>query len=317
MRTPPGMASHYRGGAQEPSSALQGLTLFAFLSSLLTIPWAYRVTGLAMVSLAVMVVVMRRSPPRDAETLAWVAVLALFGCQLVLDAARSGVPLARYTAPSLPWWPWLGLMLLLAWHSRTPAVCWWWRGITLGAVLSGLKALHDRLIEEERRAGDLINAIPFGNLSLVLGVLSLLWWLDNLGEGRRGLVVWWAALGAGMGLLGSLLSGTRGGWLTLPLVILVLALRYGSRARLYWTTLSPRRRIALLLAIIMGIGLATLVALPRLWALAEDIVLLWRQGAVDTNAACAGICGVSRARRSLPDPSGAGAKRVWWPGSRH
>ena len=303
MRTPPGVARHYRGRPAQSSSAIQGLALFVFLSSLLTLPWAYRFTGMLLVSLAAMAVLVRRSLPRDAESLAWVAMLALFGCQLVLDAGRSGPPLARYSVPSLPWWPWLGLLLLLAWRARPPSLYWWWRGITLGAVLSGLKALYDRLIEDERRAGDLINAIPFGNLSLVLGVLSLVWWLDNVSEGRRGLFLWWAALGAVMGLLGSLLSGTRGGWLTLPLVMLVLVLRHGRRARLYWSTLTPRRRFAIRITATLAIGVATLVALPRLWALAEDIVLLWRQGAVDTNAGLRwhlwGIAGEAFAARPL------------------
>jgi O-antigen ligase len=90
----------------------------------------------------------------------------------------------------------------------------WW-GIWGGALAAAAVAAWQRWVLDLDRAGGYMNPITFGDLSLVLALLSLASMLD-VGAVRRS---WGPALGALGGFAGSLLSGSRGGWLVLPFAI--------------------------------------------------------------------------------------------------
>ncbi|MGM0639518.1 MAG: O-antigen ligase family protein, partial [Pseudomonadota bacterium] len=129
-----------------------------------------------------------------------------------------------------------------------PQLAWWWGGLALGGVGNGLWALWQVGVAGASRAnghGE-VNAILFGNLALLTGLLCLagLGWAWQQRWRRRWLVV--LLLGATGGLLASALSGTRGGWLALPLATLVFYRAYlrGWPARWRWLTLGA---VALLL----------------------------------------------------------------------
>ena len=94
-----------------------------------------------------------------------------------------------------------------------------WLGLAAGGIGGGGMALVQRFGQHIDRAHGYINAIQFGNLSLLLGLLALtaLALQERRGDGGRKLALWLAA-GAVLGLGGSLLSQSRGGWLALPLV---------------------------------------------------------------------------------------------------
>ncbi|WP_411053171.1 hypothetical protein, partial [Tritonibacter sp. SIMBA_163] len=97
--------------------------------------------------------------------------------------------------------------------------------------------------------------IQFVNLSMLLGVLCM----AGLGWAviQRHRLIWVAllAFGAAGGVLGSLFSGSRGGWVGFPIVLLVLYRAYGSQ-------LSKKLKLAVLAAIIAG-G-ATVYAVPQI-----------------------------------------------------
>lgn len=81
-------------------------------------------------------------------------------------------------------------------------------GATWGSLLAGGAAIIDVGVMGSRRAEVFTgNAIVFGNLALVLGAVA--WWLGP----RR-----WAAAAAIMAAVASVLSGSRGGWIALPLI---------------------------------------------------------------------------------------------------
>jgi O-antigen ligase len=97
-----------------------------------------------------------------------------------------------------------------------------------------------------------MNPITFGDLSLCLALLSLAGAVDGDGSLRR----WIAAAGVAAGLAASLLTGSRGGWLALLLLALLLvplACRIG---------LLPRRT-ALTLALLACALAATAYMAPR------------------------------------------------------
>ena len=153
-----------------------------------------------------------------------------------------------------------------------PDARWLLAGVAVGAACGGLRALYDvQVLGLERpwfTPRQTANAIQLGNLS---GLLGLMCWLQ--------LLVFWhrwrwplrltLALCCGLGVLGSLLSQTRGGWLALALcwgVLMGLA-----AARL------PARRIwpssLLLVAVLAPLGwqMGPLLAQRLDWAYQEAL----------------------------------------------
>ncbi|MDP3670955.1 MAG: O-antigen ligase family protein [Telluria sp.] len=88
----------------------------------------------------------------------------------------------------------------------------WW-GVIAGALAGALLVGYQRAELDLDRPGGLINPITFGDLSLCLGLVALAATLDF----RRAHRAIWPGLGAIAGLLGSILTGTRGGWVALAL----------------------------------------------------------------------------------------------------
>jgi len=117
-----------------------------------------------------------------------------------------------------------------------------WAGLAVGGIGSGALALVQRYGQHLDRAHGLTNAVQYGDLSLLLGLmalgaLALLWPARSW--------AWRMALGAGglLGLLGSLLSQTRGGWLALLLAVPVAGVALARRGHA-----AQAGKLALLLA---------------------------------------------------------------------
>ncbi|MGR2736835.1 O-antigen ligase family protein [Billgrantia sp. Q4P2] len=134
-----------------------------------------------------------------------------------------------------------------------PRLAWLWGGFATGAIAAGTWAGWQKLVEGAGRAGGHTYVIQFGNLSMLLGVLCLagLGWAVMQPHRRT----WVAFLLAGSlaGILGSLFSGSRGGWIGFPVILLVLYRGYGRE-------LSGSVKIAVLAGVV--VGAATVYAIP-------------------------------------------------------
>ncbi len=111
------------------------------------------------------------------------------------------------------------LALVLA--SRPPRT-WLWSGISLGALGGAALVGYQRIALGMERPGGLLNAITTGDVLVLFGLLSLVGALGapRLRERARD------GMGTIAGFAGSLMTGTRGGWLAVALAALVAA-RYG------------------------------------------------------------------------------------------
>ena len=96
-----------------------------------------------------------------------------------------------------------------------------WGGLIAGSVAGAVFICHQRWGLGIDRPGGFINSITFGDIELCMGMMCLAGVLDF--KGRHAL---WPALGALAGLLGSVASGTRGGWIAIIFAI-PLFLKYG------------------------------------------------------------------------------------------
>lgn len=127
---------------------------------------------------------------------------------------------------------------------RPPRQALWW-GAIAGATGAMIFVGYQRIVLGIERPGGLLNAVTYGDLAVVLGMLAFAATAD-FRQARRS--VFWPLLGGLAGVLALVLTGTRGGWIPLVLAAL-LCLRLGDLTR--------SRNVRLLL----GAGLALTAAL--------------------------------------------------------
>ncbi|KAB8059896.1 ligase [Janthinobacterium sp. FT14W] len=116
------------------------------------------------------------------------------------------------------------LLLLIAYPPRPAA---WWSGLAIGAISGAALASWQFLVlEMYRPQAATSNAIHYGNVSMLLGMLALcgLGWARE--QNHR--LAWSLLLVAGglAGILGSVISGSRSGWLVLPACGCLFACHY-------------------------------------------------------------------------------------------
>ncbi|MBL1376550.1 O-antigen ligase family protein [Zobellella sp. CGMCC 1.18722] len=138
-------------------------------------------------------------------------------------------------------------VLLFVW-AYPPRQAFIWAGLVVGSLLTASWALWQSLVLNIERATGYTYVIQFGNISMLMGIFCLagLGWAVVQPDSRRWMAL--LLLGAIAGALGSLLSGSRGGWIGLPVVFWVLYRAYGQ---------DLGRRLSML-------ALATLLALGTL-----------------------------------------------------
>ena len=202
--------------------------LFSALALVLASGFSY---GASLLFLGAAVLLWKRPAlhlSRDDRWLCW--VFAGYFLLSVLDNGLHHALLREYDAPARFLFAVPVLLVLCAWPSRADA---FWGGTAIGAIGAGVYAAIHHTTERELMLGGITNPIQFGNIAIVLGMLSLAGIGWALRQPRR--VLWTAllALGAAGGIAGTVLSGSRGSWLALPfclgIIVVHYALTYGRR----------------------------------------------------------------------------------------
>jgi O-antigen ligase len=136
--------------------------------------------------------------------------LFVLGCALVRGANMNTVekPARMFFAVS-------SLAAVLA--ARPQRRMLWW-GVIAGAMAALPFVAWQRIALGIDRPGGLINAITFGDLALLLALLSVTAAIDMRNEPKQATL---AGAGAIAGLAASLLTGSRGGWVALAVAALL------------------------------------------------------------------------------------------------
>lgn len=178
--------------------------------------------GAALLTLGAAVLLKKRADLRlERDDYLMIGALSLY---FVVNAANNYLnqaPLREYDAPLRFLFVIPALLSLLAYPPRDAAL---WSGLAAGGIGAGLLAGWQFLFNAQERAYGSTNPIQYGNISLLLGIFCLCGLSWALTQRRK--LRWLALLAAGAvsGMLGSLLSGSRGSWIALPFCIGVLAL---------------------------------------------------------------------------------------------
>lgn len=135
------------------------------------------------------------------------------------------------------------LMLVLAYPPRASAL---WAGLAVGGILTGGWSIWQKMALDVDRATGYTYVIQYGNISMLTGILCLAGMGWAFRQPHRGRWLLLLTLGCVGGVLGSLLSGTRGGWVGLPVVFWVLYKGYGEVLSTKW------KGLALLAVFVLG-----------------------------------------------------------------
>ncbi len=210
----------------------------------------------------------------------WVfAALIIFGLNGLFDAIYHQGSGSSYDKASRFL---LAIPVYFALRKYPPTLEWLWAGLIAGTVATFLLASWQVWGLQHARAEGHTHPIQFGNLSMLSGFFCLagLGWATQLPT-KKQRTQWFCLLlaGAALGLLSSLLSGSRGGWISIPFVTLILI-------KAYHSFFSIRLKLgALFTAALLAIGLYYTPVLniqDRVHSAFHDIEL-YQQGQTNTS----------------------------------
>lgn len=178
--------------------------------------------GPALLLLGGLWIVVKKSSWQTLQPASWriVWLFIIFALSFVLEGLVYDYSLREYDLSVRFIAAILVLVLLLRYP---PKADYFWGGLVIGSMLNFIYAFDVRVLQGLSR-GELghTQVIQFGNIALLIGVLAL----AGIGWARekKWRKTWLAVLiFAGIaGILTSLLSGTRGGWVALPFALIIL-----------------------------------------------------------------------------------------------
>lgn len=232
--------------------------LFLLPALLLSTPWALTpFAALALSAFALAPSVFARGWREVGRETRWLLAMAVLAAAVVLFSKfhfevrwrEADNRLRLLTAPFFA-------VLIYAWR---PSRRWLWLGALLGLAAAFALALYQVASGTERALGWTANAIVFADALIALIVLAV--FTRPSGE------LVWTALACALGVAAVALSGSRGVWPALAIVLLVALVVSGGRARkLSWAVLA-----ALALTVAASHWIAPLAQQIRLTELVSDV----------------------------------------------
>ena len=230
----------------DPRAALVGVLMFAFPLLCLTANRA--VSSCSFMFILIALWSLRQGIPAwraHFSQIRW--VLLAFGLNFLYVlgsfALRPGEPLGTLEKPLRMLLACAALLCVLAWRPQRRLL---WAGVIGGVVSGAVFVGYQRWWLGMERPGGLINAITYGDLALCLGMFALAALID-LREATRPAWRWLALLAALAGVVASLATGSRGGWVAV-LAALILFVKYGHVLRV--------KSIGAICALILGLLVA-------------------------------------------------------------
>lgn len=155
---------------------------------------------------------------------------------------------------------------------RSAAPIWtlWFGAATGGFAAFGLASYQLHIQSIERSHGFMTNPIFFGNSALIAAAVSLIGLNALPAANRNPFTVAYLLLGAVAGIGASFFSGSKGGWISLPLLMLMIYYLTATT----WSKKVARIGTALLVASLLAVVLSPKSpVLPRIQDFSRDIVL--------------------------------------------
>lgn len=244
-------------------SFLSSALIFLYSASLLVAgkSYSYIAITLCIVSLLILPITLRSKLPSEFYKIgfslvsyAFVTALSL----LIMGGAISNLDMPSRTLFILP-----AFIFLL---NFPPKKEWLFMGILIGSLISGLIALYHYKILHIRAFDDFgYMVIQSGDIAMSLGIFSLIITIQFLKDKKTVLVII-ALVCAFAGILASMLSGARGGWVIAPFVIIWLLVINRS--------LISRKIVLILVAVLIASSLVShRIVADRVQEVASELAL--------------------------------------------
>lgn len=229
--------------------------IFLFGMLALILPSGYSVGAVLLLVGGIYAYTQDRHNPLDRSDFYLLLVLAAFTLEGITNNLWHGLSSSNYDkavrfALAIP------AFYLVRWAK--PPQQWAWLGLIIGSVAASFLAAYERFFMGLERPGGFNHPIQFGNLSMLMGFFCLagLGWAASLRASKqRNIYLSLLTLGALSGLLGSIFSGSRGGWVGLPFVFIILFKAYHSYFSL---------RAKILVLVLAALAAITAFNLPQL-----------------------------------------------------
>ncbi|CAG9296032.1 O-antigen ligase [Celerinatantimonas diazotrophica] len=146
------------------------------------------------------------------------ATFVIYGLSFILFRFVHVIEAAGFDKPSRFV---IGVVLYLFLRRYPFKINWLWYGIAMGTIAGVMIGGYERFVEGFSRAQSNLHPIMFGDISMLLGLLSLtgILYFKALNANRS---IVFMMLGSVSGIFASILSGSRGGWIALPVAIIYI-----------------------------------------------------------------------------------------------
>lgn len=205
--------------SQEFLTNYASLGAFLFFALSLILPSGYSY-GPALLTLASLPFLFKKSTYQNISLSSWLLIAAFIIFSSVW-AMEILIHYNKYHNLEKPIRFLASLAVLFFLLKYPPKQTWVWLGVALGALGTGIFAIYlKQTTGIDRVSGHSHNAIQYGNLSLLLGFLSLtgvLWALQL--KKYKYLMLSLLVAGFIFASLASILSGSRGGWIAAPIIL--------------------------------------------------------------------------------------------------
>ena len=198
---------------------LTSISIFIFGSIALIAPTGYSWGPTLLVLASALFVLLPSYRPKwpGKEYIPLAAILVLFFIAAAVEFLWHGLESRALDRPSRFIFA-LCVMPLLAQHP--PRLSCLWAGFAIGALGAGIWAFQQVFFEGMARARGETQTIQFGNIAMLMGLISLAGFVWVQQRKKNGKIFKTLMLaGFAGGITASMLSGSRGGWLALPICL--------------------------------------------------------------------------------------------------
>lgn len=255
---------------------LTSVSVFFFGALALFIPMGFALGPVILLLASISLAAHWPKPVLNNADYQLIASLFLYTAIVVISFLWHGENLRTLYKPLVFW---MALPVLFWIISYPPRFNFIWSGLAVGAISACFIAIWQQSQGLSRATGYL-HPIQFGNISMLLGVMCLAGMGWAWQQHRRNLWLMFLFLGAISGIMASFLSGSRGGWVGLPLILWVLYRAYGKDLPLKTKILAS----GLIVIMVLGVYQSPETGVKQRVALAlDDISLYYQDKSVTTS----------------------------------
>ncbi|MFZ4855507.1 MAG: O-antigen ligase family protein [Desulfuromonadaceae bacterium] len=173
----------------------------------------------------------------------------------------------------------MGASLFILCLKYPPRFLWLMVGVSTGAIGAGIRAVWGCYFSGEVRAFEhQMNAIQGGDISMSLGLLSLCGAMWAVKKSYHLYTIFFT-VAAGMGVIGSILSQSRGGWILLPVIPFIIYKICSD-----WFSKRLKTGLLCIYCLLIIFCLTPQSSIPQRFAIAgQDITLYFSGGTKDTS----------------------------------